>query len=319
MLGKQSELLSKETVIRNLLIMMGLQEVITYGVENPYLLMKCQSSENQTSETQSSETFIHIVNPLSIEQGALRNSLLPGLLKVCSHNQRMKNNDLAIFETGKIFSKNNNSNILETRSLGLLLSGAPLGKSATFFDLKGIIEQLAQSINITPLKFIDSIQFPFINGHSAAIYYEENCLGKMGLLNEEPLEKLEITGPVFACTLNLDIILNLCTLRKKFSPLPRYPEVVRDIAMLIKDEVKSADLLETMAETGGEILKKICFFDSYTGPQIPEGKKSYAYSLIYQSDARTLTDDEVNNIHSQIKDSLKQKANQESWELSFRE
>lgn len=308
LLGQRHVTLLREKRVKSFLSRLGLQEVITYGVENPEYLKICRT------DTAS----IPITNPLSEEQGALRSSLLPGMLKVCRHNQHIKIRDLSIFEIGKIFHQDKGKKV-ETNSLDILLTGSPWGMPVTFFDLKGILEQLIKFLNLHNIRFNSISQFPFIEGHSAGLFLNSEKIGQGGLIEEEILERFEVAGPVFIGTLNLDILFSLYTGKTIFRPLPRYPEVTRDIAILAPKEILSDTLQEIMTDAGGNLLKEIRFFDNYVGSQTPEGKKSLAYSLIYQADDKTLTDEEVNTKHSIIKETLKKWASKEGLDLTFRE
>lgn len=308
LLGQRHLTVSREKRVKSFLSRLGLQEVITYGVENPEYLKICQPDI----------TPIPITNPLSEEQGALRSSLLPGMLKVCRHNQHIKIRDLSIFEIGKIFHQDKEKKV-ETNCLNILLTGSPWGMPVTFFDLKGIVEQLIKFLNLRHIRFDSISQYPFIEGHSAGLFLNSEKIGQAGLIEEEILERFEVAGPVFIGTLNLDMLFSLYNGKTIFRPLPRYPEVTRDIAILAGREILSATLQDIMTGAGGKLLKEVRFFDNYVGSQTPEGKKSLAYSLIYQADDKTLTDEEVNTKHSLIKDTLKQWADKEGLDLAFRE
>ena len=129
----------------------------------------------------------------------------------------------------------------------------------------------------------------------------------MGEVHPDVAEKYGIGTRCYAAELLFNIIIELADLEKSYKPLPKYPAILRDIALVVDEDMAVGDILEVIREAGGKILRKAGLFDIYRGPQVGEGKKSAAFALEYRHDDKTLTDEEVDKVHENILKALREK------------
>ena len=144
-------------------------------------------------------------------------------------------------------------------------------------------------------------------GRSAKILLGDETLGIFGEIHPDVLENYDIPVRVYAGEINLDKVIQYSNVEKRYIPLPKYPAVERDIAVLVDEDIFVKDVEKVILETGGKLVDKVELFDVYKGPNIPEGKKSVAFSIWYRSYERTLTDEEVSVIHNNIVEALDKK------------
>ncbi len=288
---------SRETVslIKNILVGLGLNEVITYSLTDKDLLRYFRMYQ--------SLEVIEILNPLSKEQGALRPGLIPSLAACVAHNLNQKEDCINIFEVSKVFSQSKASTHEELR-LGIALCGIKslllqhglIKDPAGLLHLKGISEVLFARLGIRDHAFKAED-----NGSIISVYAAGEKIGLMAKLEKAALNRLDIKNKdVFVLELSLDRLLSYINLNKKFSRLPIYPGIFRDISLVIKEEILVSDILETIRREGGPLLKDAKVADYYKGKQIPLGFKGLTLSCLYRSDERTLTEAEIQPVHSLI-------------------
>lgn len=290
---------------RDFLASCGLTEVITYSFMNPEVF----ELFNLPAEHPWRQG-IFLQNPLRREQQMLRTTLLPGLMETASRNLSRQEKNIAIFELGKRYLK------LES-PLGILvqekITGAALTMGdhfpgwsrapypADFYYLKGILEELARRLHFTFT--FQSFTYPaFHPGRTALISIEERPYGILGELHPEILEKLSFTERVCVFELDLELLEEfLATAEKKvYVPPSRFPAGERDLAVVVEARLPAVLVTEVLKKAGAPLLKEVELFDVYEGPQVPPGKKSLAYRLVYQAPDRTLTDAEVEHQHGLI-------------------
>lgn len=249
---------------------------------------------------------LRIANPLSDDYAVLRSSLLPGLLATVAHNVGHKTPDLRVFELGRVFTTDGR----ERSVLGLLMTGRrhprrweggqpPL---MDLFDLKGAIEELLGQLGLD----VWSLE---ANG---AIRYGKQTLGTLVEVDAAQTSRLKIPAPVLYAELEVDLIEESLPDTKRFTPLPQFPAINRDIAMVLHETCTHQEILDAVRQSYRDATKenwltRVEPFDIFRGGSIPAGKKSMAYSLTYRSLERTLTDAEVNALHEKVKTGLKAK------------
>ncbi len=285
---------------RQVLTAQGLFEAITYSLIN----------ENVLKALSLNSAAVRIANPLSKEQEFMRPMILPGLLSVVKHNYNRQEADINIFETGKVY--NFSKSISETTNLAVCISGKLLSNwqnkeyKADLFKLKGIIQNLFDSLGITEMDCVKRRQVFLDDPCSLAIIIAGQTVGFIGRVNRNILSSyFDVQKDVYAAEINLDKILPLVQLDVQFKPLPKFPSSLRALSLVVKQQEKYADIVGVMKAEGGNELKKIEFVDEYKGKQIADGYKSLTFSLTFQSADSTLTDDEVNIIQERILSSLK--------------
>jgi phenylalanyl-tRNA synthetase beta chain len=239
-----------------------------------------------------------IANPLSETFAVLRPSALPGLLDAVAHNRRREQQDVRLFELGNVFSKSRG----EQQRLALAWtgasdtphwSGAPAG--VTFFDMKGALDRVCRALQIETVS-APATEPWLVPGQTAALTCGIQRIGVFGRVARTLVERhgLPADDAVFVADLDLDAIATMRgASHLRVTPLPRYPSVTRDIAMLVSDTLASADLRATIRRAAPPTLADVREFDRYQGKGVPEGKVSLALRLTFRAADRTLTDAEV--------------------------
>ncbi len=254
------------------------------------------------------EHNVTILNPLSGDLSVMRQSLLFSGLEAISYNINRKNSDLKLFEFGKSYHKFLNG-YEEHKHLTLFITGNRNKETWTngqqltdFFLLKGYVNGILSRLGIDKINNIPSQSDVFSEG--AAIGYGHDTLVEMGVVKKSILKHFGIKQEVFYADFNWDLILKIITGKIKYTEIPKYPEVRRDLALLIDKNV-SYDSIYTLAkQTEKSLLKDVNLFDVYEGEKLPEGKKSYALSFTIQDNTKTLTDAQIDKIMSKLKQSF---------------
>jgi phenylalanyl-tRNA synthetase beta chain len=285
--------------IKNILVGLGLNEVVTYSLIDKDLL--------EAFGKQERPGIIEILNPLSKEQEILRPSLIPSLSACVAYNLNQKQGCINIFEVAKVFLDSKNMPQEELR-LAIALSGAKsllleqgaIKDEATLLHLKGILEVLFDRLGIKDYS-LNSEGADF----RASIYAHKEKIGLMMKLPKDILDKLNIKNKdVFCLELALSKALSYVRLKKSFTPPAKYPGIARDISFILKDDISIKDMLDAMKEKGGFLLEEIKIIDYYKGKQIPPGFRGLTISCLYRSKERTLTETEINPLHSLVSEIL---------------
>ena len=257
---------------------------------------------------------VMLANPLSSDMDVLRPSLLPGLIHSLRHNVSRKNYDVALFEVGRVFT-NVNGQTKETRSMAIAITGqraVPFWsgdeRDAKFgsFDLKGMVEEFLEQFGVRGVTFMRRAETAVMYLESAAITLGGKLpLGEMGQLSPALAKKYDLRDAVFLAELNLDQLLARRNQAKSFKPLPQFPSVRRDVALLVPEATTHEAVLQTVKKAKAVNLENVELFDLFRGKHVPEGQKSLAYAFIYRSTEKTLTDAEVNAAHQKIVEAFK--------------
>jgi phenylalanyl-tRNA synthetase beta chain len=280
------------SLIKNILVGLGLNEVITYSLIDKELLTHLGM--------QGCIDAIEILNPLSKEQEILRPKLIPSLTRCVAYNLNQKQDGVDIFEVAKTFTGALTSP-KEELSLGIALCGTKsylfeqglVKDEASLLHLKGILEVLFERLGIKEHNLTRE------NTGGLAIFVNQEKIGLMLRLQKDTLDKLDIKNQeVFLLELSLDRLFSYAELKKKFTPLPKYPGVARDISFVLKEDISVKDILEAMKEKGQPLLDNIEIVDYYKGKQIPLGFRGLTISCLYRSKEKTLTEIEINPLHT---------------------
>ncbi len=280
--------------IKNVLLGLGLQEAITYSLVNRDLLVK--------SGIKLDVKLIEILNPLSGEQEVLRPTLLPSLMRCLAYNLNQQQESVNIFEIANIFSGGNNVTC-EELSLGIALCGTNsflikqglIRDEITLLHLKGIIEELFRKLGIQECDFKSK------GVKQISVVVSNREVGIMFDLNKQVLDAFDIKNKqVVLAEINLGKIFAYINLEKKFSILPRYPAITRDISFVVKDDIPVKDIISAIEEKGLSLLRLAKVVDYYQGKQIPSGFRGLTVSCVYRAPDRTLTEEELSPIHNSI-------------------
>jgi phenylalanyl-tRNA synthetase beta chain len=283
----------------------GLYEILTVNLIDPAKIEKLGIKDE----------FIELLNPLSSDLAAYRPNLFINMMQIMARNLNRRQKDLKLYEIGNIAYRTGDGHIEETH-LGVGVCGQPEARNWAFqaqdydfYDLKGVIEDFADGLDLGKLS-LKKNEHPFLaNGVSFDLYFDDNHVGLCGQASREALNLFDIEDSVYYLEINIEKIGSLYTAEKVFNRLARYPSVWRDIAVIVDNSVFGDKLLETIYTSGNKILVKAELFDIYTGKQIEEGKKSLAFNLEFRSDEKTLTDEEVEPVFENIISQLQQRFN----------
>lgn len=255
------------------------------------------------------DTVVTLANPLSSDMDVLRPSLLPGLLNTLRHNLNRKNPDLALFEIGRVFTRNAGK-LQEERRVAIALTGRRAqafwsgdDRDATFdaYDLKGLVEDLLQHFGLRGVSFARRDQSTALFLESAAITLGgKTPLGELGQLLPTLNKKYDLRDAVLLAELRLDELLARRNPAKSFKNLPQFPAIRRDVAMLVAESTTHDAVLMVVKQAKPANLESVDLFDVFRGKNVPEGQKSLAYAFTYRAADKTLTDAEVNAAHEKL-------------------
>jgi len=296
-------LLGLKRKVRNSLVGYGFQEVITYSLTSLEMLNKLLPGSASPGVAP-----LRVANPMTAEQEYLRPNLRANLLATLASNRKHEEGGIRLFELGKVYLPRRGDLPAEPEVLGGLLSGSRLEKSwhggndsFDFYDAKGVVEALLSHLGMEA-DFEEADDASFHPGKQAAVAIGSNRLGIVGELHPRVLEAFEITDTVCLFEINLAELLPFTLKHKEYQPVPRFPAVARDVALVVDNRVAHSELRNIIKEF--PLVAQVALFDVYWGKQVPPGKKSLAYRITFQSSTQTLTDSEVDGIQQQILEKL---------------
>lgn len=293
-------------LVKNILVGLGLQEVVTYSMIDRRML------EGFGSDGQEA---IAIANPLSSEQEILRPMLMPSLARVVAYNLQQKAPYISIFEIAKIYRQPSK----ESYSLGISLCGSRslwfgpesphIHEQAGFLHLKGILEVLFRRLGLQSKGeacYLSPAHQP--EEYSVQVENKTLAVGVLKKLSREILDRLDIKHrEVFLAEIDLTKILPRMQRVRSIQSPARYPGITRDISLSLPQEITFERISEEITSNGGALLQDVAMTDYYTGKHIPAGQKGLTVSCLYASAERTLTDAEVSAIHAQVTKALQEK------------
>ncbi|MGN6553747.1 MAG: phenylalanine--tRNA ligase subunit beta, partial [Verrucomicrobiota bacterium] len=254
------------------------------------------------------EEMVALANPLSADMDVLRPTLITGLIHALRHNVSRKNNDLALFEIGRVFGRVNGV-AKEERRMAVALTGqrntlfwSGEGRDAKFdvYDLKGVLEEFLEQFGVRGVVFSKRPESTALFLESATIQIGKLPLGEIGLLLPPLAKQYDLRDPVFLLELNLDQLLARRNPAKSFKALPAFPSSRRDVAMLVPEATTHEAVLAAVKQAKPANLEQVELFDVFRGKHVPEGQKSLAYAFTYRGADKTLTDAEVNAAHTKV-------------------
>ena len=280
----------------------GLNETMTYAFIDPADLERTRMSVSD------GDALVELVNPMSEEQAVMRWSLLPGLLRSVSYNQRRGVPNVHLYELGTVFSTSAGRKLpREHAAVGGVIAGrwsrpgwADEDHALDFFDGKGVIEALVEEL--APRRFqVRPADLPWLQpGRSAEVLFENKVAGWLGEVHPSVAAAFEADAPVVAFELDAEVLLATARSVRTYSEVPRYPAVTLDVALVVEESVSAERVEQAIRKSGGALLDGVWLFDVYRGPGVPEGSKSLAWALSYRAPNRTLTDDEVRPVHEKL-------------------
>jgi phenylalanyl-tRNA synthetase beta chain len=285
-----------QNIIANQLTSLGFNEMMANSLTTPDYV--------KLSENLREEFNVLILNPLSNDLSAMRQSLLFSGLEAISFNINRRNSDLKLFEFGKTYHKLP-SGFDEPKHLTLFTTGNRLQESWTnpqkpsdFFLFKGYVDTILSRLGISKTQYKPVTSDVFAEG--IAIGAGTEILVEFGTVKKSILKHFDIKQEIFYADFNWNAILKSLSNKIKFTEISKYPEVRRDLALLVDEKVAFDDVYNIARQSEKSLLKDITLFDVYVGANLPEGKKSYAVSFTIQDDSKTLTDTQIEKIMSKL-------------------
>jgi phenylalanyl-tRNA synthetase beta chain len=262
------------------------------------------------------EESVALANPLSSDMDVLRPSLLPGLIHSLRHNLSRKNYDVALFEVGRVFKvkQAGSPSYIEERRVAIALTGqralpfwSGSERDAKFdaCDLKGVLEEFFEQFGLRGMTFARQAESTALFLESAVILQGKNQVGEFGQLSPVLAKKYDLRDAVLLAELNLDLLLARRNPAKSFKPLPAFPAIRRDVAMIVPEATTHDAVLQVVKQTKPANLEAVELFDVFRGKNVPEGQKSLAYAFTYRAADKTLTDAEANAAHTKIVEAFK--------------
>ncbi len=287
--------------IRQALAGCGFQEVITYSLTSREILEKIFATPDLEPKP------LHLANPMTADQEYLRTSLRGSVLSALAANTRREDGVIKLFELARVYLPRDNDLPAEPEFLCGLLTGG-MEKSwpgseepVDFFAVKGVVEGLLTQFGVAAS--FELASDPGLRpGRQAAVFIDNIKLGVLGELNPRVAQAFDISREVYLFEIDVAALLPHTLGYETFQPLPRFPSVVRDIALVVDAKITHRQIVDII--TGFPLVDRVILFDVYTGKQVPQGKKSLAYHIGFQSETHTLTDEEADKVQQQILDRL---------------
>ncbi len=297
--------LEMEDALRDLLVGLGLQEVITHRLTSPERETRRLSPDTPPEDA----LYFTLSNPITPERAVLRHSLLSSVLEIVERNARIRER-IAIFEINPVFLASEDGDFPdEAKHLVIALTGpraladwagadtAPMD----FFDLKGMIDSTLRGLHLEDIRYQAAGHPSFHPGKCARVLLGANQIGVMGELHPQVKENYDLPEtPLLAADFDMTAIIDAVPKLFDVPSIPSQPPILEDIALIVDEAIPAAEVEALIRQTGGRTVTNVRLFDIYHGEQIGKGKKSLAYSLTYQNPERTLTDKDAAKLRNKI-------------------
>ena len=280
----------------------GYDEIITYSFISPSWYDKIGWPENDFHR----KSF-KILNPLGEDTSIMRTTTLPSMLDILARNYNYRNRDVRLYELGRIYLPGGENGLAhETKVLTL---GA-YGEGFSFYGLKGAVEAILKDLRAEEVRFETPDEFPgavsYHPGRCAAVWAGSDCLGIIGQIHPNVAKNFGVDGELYCAELSLDELMLARGSGAEYVPLPKFPSVTRDIAVVCDEAVTVGKLEQAIRKGAKGLLKEAALFDIYRGKGIGEGKKSVAFNLVLRADDRSLTSEEADEDVKSILAALEQ-------------
>lgn len=312
--GGYAPVLQFERIIKNILFSCGLCEARTHSLVSSETFQKFRFSEEYVRDK-----AVPLKNPLTEDAAYLRTDLLMALLLVEQQNALLRNKDIHVFEVGKVYGQKKPGEVEEERKICVFLSGslwengwniAPQAREVDFSFLRGVLDRLLLVLGIKHYVLEKADQPCFYPGRCSGIRVGEGIseyAGFAGEIHPEVASAFSLGSRAYAFELSFDALHRASVLSRTFQPLPKYPSVDRDLAIVVKSDVSCSEIQQCIAEAAPGFLESVRLFDLYTGSPVASGYKSLAFSLTFRHPEKTLRSEEVENYMSEIREALKNK------------
>ncbi len=290
--GHLTEQQKFERTVSNTLLSQGLYEIMTYSFISPKYYDKIRLPEDSPLRK-----CVTIQNPLGEDTSVMRTTTLPSMLEILAKNYNNRNESAALFELSPEYIPTENP--LPDENVQVTLG--MYGEQYDFYSLKGVVEALLDVLGIADYDVSAVSDNPtFHPGRCACISKDGRDIGTIGEIHPLVLQNYGINTKVYAAKLDASALFDLRCVSKEYKPLPKYPATARDIAVLCDDALPVLDMKKAIQKAAGPILERVSLFDVYRGQQVPDGKKSVAWSLSFRAPDRTLTDEETDGAMKKV-------------------
>lgn len=284
--GKYSTRQKFDMTITDTLIALGVNEIMTYSFISPKYYNKVMMPENHPLRNS-----VVISNPLGEDTSIMRTTALPSMLEILAKNYNNRNENAFLFEIAKEYIPTTPDKLPVEKNV---LTAGFYGDGVDFFKVKGVAEQVLARAGVKSFDIkADSEQFGYHPGRCAVLTINGEPLGVIGEIHPKVRENYGIGSRVYCFSLNVDTMFEYAELEKHYSPLPKYPAVTRDLALICDQDIPVLELEKAISGAAGKNLESVKLFDVYQGKQIEDGKKSVAFSLTLRSAEGTLTDEQA--------------------------
>ena len=276
---------------------LGYSEIITYSFVSPTVFDQIRLPADSPLRN-----AMRIQNPLGEDTSIMRTIALPSMLEILGRNNAYHNKSVKLYELAKIYLPADGRSLPEEPKMLLL---GTYGAGESFFTLKGEVEAVLAGLRIKPADYTAVTDNPSYHpGRCARVSVDGVEIGYMGQVHPLVCQNYGIDAEVYCAELNFSRLFELRLPEPTYTPLPKYPAVTRDLALVCDESQTVAQLEQCISAAGGKLLRKISLFDIYRGKGVPEGKKSMAFSLELRADDRTLTDEDSVGVVNRILEKL---------------
>ncbi|WP_234119152.1 phenylalanine--tRNA ligase subunit beta [Clostridium hydrogenum] len=291
-MGKSRKQVIKDTVIE-VLLANGLNESISYSFISPKVFDKLLLEEGSPLRN-----VVKIRNPLGEDFSVMRTTTIHSMMESLQRNYTRNNEYADLFEIGKVYLPTEDENkIPEEKNIVTI----GMYGEVDYFNLKGIVENLLEVLGISGVTYERESENPtFHPGKTASIKLKNHVLGIIGEIHPDVSENYGVEKNCYIAELNLDELIENASIIRKYKPIPKFPAVTRDMAVLVDEGILVQQIEDIIKRQGGSILESFKLFDVYQGVQVPIGKKSVAYSITYRDENKTLVDKDVEKAHNKI-------------------
>ena len=287
-------------VVIETMIGSGVNQSISYSFVSPKVFDKVNIPADSKLRN-----VVKIKNPLGEDYSVMRTTTLPSIMESLGRNYSRNNDYVRLFEIGRTYIPNEDQTKLPTEKNVLTIG---IYGDCDYLDLKGIVENVIDGLGITKAKYVRESENPSYHpGKTASLMVRNKKVGVFGEIHPDVTENYGIDVDCYVAELDLDSLFEASSTTKTYKPLPKFPAVTRDIALLCDDSILVAEIEETIRKAGGNLVEKVQLFDIYKGAQIPEGKKSIAYAIAYRDEKKTLEDKDIAKVHDKILKALEHK------------
>lgn len=299
-LGGYSDIQKCERKIGSVIRENGYNEIITYSFISPSYYDKiCLPKDSPKRDS------ITILNPLGEDTSIMRTTILPSMLEILSRNYSYRNLSARLYEIGRVYFKNQKGLADEPKIISL---GA-YGDKMDFYKIKGVVESILDSVGAENVTFTAQRDNPSYHpGRCAEVYSGNTYIGVFGQIHPTVAANYGVDAELYTAELMFDAVYSVKGALPQYTPLPKYPTVTRDIAVVCDKTVTVYALSQCIKRAGGNILRGVELFDIYTGSHIADDKKSVAFSLTLRDDNKTLTveeaDEEVGKVLAALQKEL---------------